>query len=136
MTDDMTQMEALSSLLTFIKSTFLDSRNIGIRRFAEMTNIRRTRLNQLFEGIVTPTVEEVSRINIAIGQIDAKHKRTQEKRIKGDDQIRALRKEVSDKATESLSGVVGYLHGSESQTDTPLVGIEALHLPDLHSLAS
>lgn len=67
----------LLDLLKRIKSDYLDSRHIGIRRFAEMSAIRRTRLNRLFGGSEIPTPDELSRINDAIQQIEETYQKTQ-----------------------------------------------------------
>lgn len=60
----------LATMLTKLKTEYLDVRKVGIRRFSTMTHITRPRLLQLFSGEVELTQEEHVRINDAINVIE------------------------------------------------------------------
>jgi len=67
------EIPQLSDMIIRIKTDYLDNRNVSIRRFSQMTGIRRPRLNKLFLGKATATDIEISAIDIAINQIEADH---------------------------------------------------------------
>lgn len=71
-------MSDISTLLPRLKSEYLDHRGIGIRRFSEMTSIRRKRLIALLSGVTTATVIEVEQIDKAITKIEEKHRPSSE----------------------------------------------------------
>lgn len=58
--------QSITDLLPFFKTQFLDATGTGIRRFSDLTNIRRTRLKKMFDGKVIPTDNEVLSITLAM----------------------------------------------------------------------
>jgi len=70
-------MRDFSEMLTRIKSEYLDVRGVGIRRFATMTTIRRSRLNQIFAGQKEATVSELVQLNTALNIIETHHQAKQ-----------------------------------------------------------
>jgi hypothetical protein len=74
----------ISTMITQLKTEYLDNRNVGIRRFAAMTNIKRSRLLQLFSGKVEVTQPEFDRIKIAVDEIECQFKLTESKKPKTD----------------------------------------------------
>ena len=93
-----------------IKSEYLDNRNIGIRRFAEMTGIRRNRLKRLFEGIESTTIGELDRINTTVNEIEAQHKKSQESK-----QVIPFKEEYSEKTIKKVSSWLGHIREPESK---------------------
>lgn len=73
--DDTKKVSTLLSLITRIKPDYLDVHKVGVRRFAEMTQIRRNRLVQILDGRVIPTIGEFDRINTGLNTIEQKHKK-------------------------------------------------------------
>ena len=70
----------ITELLTKLKTNYLDSRGVGIRRFAEMCNIKRSRLRLLMLGNTIPTEAEILNITKAINSVELEHtKRTAQK---------------------------------------------------------
>jgi len=67
------QLPNMSTLMRNFKTQFLDNYNIGVRRFAEMTNISRTKLVKFFSGEKFPTDDEVMKISAAMDYIVAQH---------------------------------------------------------------
>jgi len=72
----------LSSVIMRLKSSYLDPRQIGIRRFSTMTQIPRTRLNDIFSGKVTATVGEVVKMDDAVQRIENKYKTVEARKNK------------------------------------------------------
>lgn len=69
----------ISAMITQLKFEYLDARKVGIRRFAQMTNIKRTRLVQLFAGTTEVTPVELSRIKVALDDIEQQFKQAEAK---------------------------------------------------------
>jgi len=69
----------ISTMITQLKTEYLDNRNVGIRRFAAMTNIKRSRLLQLFSGKVEVTQPEFDRIKVALDDIEQQFKQAEVK---------------------------------------------------------
>jgi hypothetical protein len=72
----------LSSVIMRLKSSYLDPRQIGIRRFSAMTQIPRTRLNDIFSGTASATVGEVVKMDNAIQLIEIRHQKVQDRKNK------------------------------------------------------
>jgi hypothetical protein len=70
-------MSELYDLMTSFKSAYLDSRGIGIRRFAIMTQINRTRLTQIFAGTKMATPNQIASITQAMDVIERQQTKTQ-----------------------------------------------------------
>jgi len=68
-----TMTNSLANMISRIKSEYLDNRNVGIRKFSDMTGIRRTRLKNILEGIPDITVDELNKIREAIEIIEQKY---------------------------------------------------------------
>jgi hypothetical protein len=66
-------------MVTRIKKEYLDPRGVGVRRFAELTGIRRTRLNRLFTGQEVATVSELDCINRAVNGIEEQHRKLEDR---------------------------------------------------------
>lgn len=77
--DFMTAAQDMAYLLRMFKSNYLDLRGVGIRRFAIMTNIRRSRLQKFFDGHKLPTTEEITRINNAMNIIESQFNTVKER---------------------------------------------------------
>lgn len=73
MTQTPQRSQEMSTLLTLVKSQYLDARGVGIREFSLMTGIRRTRLSRIFNGTVEATVKEFDHINSAMNKIEEKY---------------------------------------------------------------
>lgn len=67
-------------LLTHFEASFLRVRDCGIRRFAEVSKIRRTRLLRLFTGNYNPTEIELMSITAAMQVIEAHWQATKPQR--------------------------------------------------------
>jgi plasmid maintenance system antidote protein VapI len=67
-----------------LKSGFLDLRDIGVRRFATICHIGRSRINKFIEGKALPTDDEVLRIRRAIHIVDDEYQRKQDVHSKRD----------------------------------------------------
>lgn len=63
-------IQNINTLLKIFKTNYLDNRNVGLRRFSQMSSISRTRLQRLFEGFVQPTQEEIIKISRAMELIE------------------------------------------------------------------
>jgi len=68
----------MPTLLTMLKTAFLDNNNIGVRRFAEMTHISRSRLQKFFDGTKYPSEEELMKISVAMDIIVAQAEKAKE----------------------------------------------------------
>lgn len=93
-----------------IKSEYLDNRNVGIRRFAEMTGIRRNRLKRLFEGTESATIGELDRINTTVNEIEAQHKKSQESKL-----AMTFKEEYLEKTIKKVSSWLGHIREPESK---------------------
>lgn len=104
----------LSTLITLIKSQYLDSRKVGVRAFATSTGIRRSRLNKLFEGKAIATIGELNSINQAMNDIEARYElineRNKKKELAEQEQSQSLSKIIDDalglKRVSDLHGLV------------------------------
>lgn len=74
----------MSGLLKMFKTNYLDNRDVGIRRFANMTNISRTRLLKLFDGSKKPTEEEIAKISFAMDIIETESVKKEELKQKAE----------------------------------------------------
>lgn len=70
----MSKDQNIASMLRMFQSQFLDSYNCGIRKFATLSDIRRSRLKQLFTGNYPPSEIELQKITIAMNIIVEQHK--------------------------------------------------------------
>jgi hypothetical protein len=74
--------QSLPAIIRDLKTRYLDPRQIGIRRFSAMTQIPRTRLNNIFSGTASATVGEVVKMDNAIQLIEIKHQKVQDRKNK------------------------------------------------------
>ena len=72
----------ISQLIHRLKAEYLDNRDIGIRRFAQLTNISRRRMSRILDGTDKATLAEFYRINLTVNQIEAKFQQVQARKIK------------------------------------------------------
>jgi hypothetical protein len=68
----------MSTMLKSLKTQFLDNYNVGVRRFAEMTGISRTRLEKFFSGEKVATEIEINNISAAMDYIVQHHEKAKE----------------------------------------------------------
>lgn len=69
--------QSVSELLTHFRSQYLENVGVGVRRFSDLSGIRRSRLKKLFEGKATATELEIAQISLAMEQIEATQKRNE-----------------------------------------------------------
>ena len=62
--------QSVHELLTHFRSQYLENVGVGVRRFSDLSGIRRARLKKLFEGRVAATEMEIAQISIAMEHIE------------------------------------------------------------------
>lgn len=63
------QQIEIANIITILKETFLDSRNVSVRAFSKMSGIPRPRLLKLFSGDREPLARELSLIGNALVEV-------------------------------------------------------------------
>lgn len=83
-------MSEISKLVQAVRTEFLPKYNIGVRRFAELSGLSRTRLTRLLDGVEMPTVTDVTKISDAMRHIqDRQHARVPKRTGGPDDRTAA-----------------------------------------------
>jgi hypothetical protein len=67
-------MSELAQLIKQVKTDFLPQNKVGIREFSALAGLSRSRLNQLFDGKIVPTVTHITKINLAMRKIEQRRK--------------------------------------------------------------
>lgn len=66
---------AFEDYITHLEVSYLRPRNVGLRKFAAMTDIEKSRLKRILHGKLYPTDSEIHKIREAVQQIESKYMR-------------------------------------------------------------